>query len=103
MCVFALIVTCLAGKLRKTDFPSLNPDEFGAGDAWADDQWGDEDWPSEPYHKPEWPSESYHKPEWPSESYHKPEWPSETHHKPLKGWDEPLVVEKKVPVYVPGT
>lgn len=90
MCVFALIVTCLAGKLRKTDFHSLNPDEFGAGD-----EWGDEDWPSEPYHKPEWQSESYHK----------PQWPSETHHKPLKEWDEPLVVEKKVPVpvYVPGT
>lgn len=70
--MLALIVTCLAGKLRKTDLHSLDSYEFEASDAWANDEWGDEEWPSEPYHKP------------------------------LKEWNEPLVVEKKVPVYVPG-
>ncbi|XP_055323639.1 uncharacterized protein LOC129578693 [Sitodiplosis mosellana] len=82
LCVFALFVTCFAGKLRKTDYHSVGADEFGAGNAWADDEWGDEDWPSEPIK--EWE--------------HKPLKGWEP--KPVKSWDEPLIVEKKVPVYV---
>lgn len=36
-----------------------------------------------------------------SDGWDEEDWPSEPL-KPIKAWQEPIVVEKKVPVYVPG-
>lgn len=71
--VLILIEICSARKIHKTDWSSFESDEdFTTGDEWVDEQWADEDWPIEPISKPP------------------------------KMWKEPIVVEKTVPVYVPG-
>lgn len=92
VCILALIAICSGRKLHHSKWPALRSDSAfaPAEEEWnEEEQWGGED---------QWGADE----QWGNEEGWEPSVPSEPILKPLKQWKEPIYVEKKVPVYVPG-